>query len=239
MRSYLRDKGDPTEGVTVRALVPVNLRPMDKAYKLGNQFGLVFLDLPIGIENPVERLYAVRANMNALKGSYQPVLALGLLAAMGSGPRMLQEALLTALARNATAVMTNVPGPQQPLYMAGAPIESLMFWVPQSGDIGIGVSIISYSGAVHFGLVSDRGLCPDPEKVIAHFPREFEKLVLTTLMAPWPSDAPLSPEAAARAVASRPSERQAAGGGARHAAKGTAKPTARRRRGTSASLARG
>ncbi len=53
----------------MRALVPVNLRPIEKAYKLGNQFGLVFLDLPIGIENPVERLYAVRANMNALKGS--------------------------------------------------------------------------------------------------------------------------------------------------------------------------
>ena len=53
----------------IRALVPVNLRPLEKAYRLGNQFGLVFLDLPIGIENPVERLYAVRANMNALKGS--------------------------------------------------------------------------------------------------------------------------------------------------------------------------
>ena len=99
----------------MRALVPVNLRPLEKAYQLGNQFGLVFLDLPIGIENPIERLYAVRANMRALKGSYQPVLALGLLAAMGAGPKVLQEALLTALARNATAVMTNVPGPQKPL----------------------------------------------------------------------------------------------------------------------------
>src|SRR5690606_24051519 len=52
---YLRDKGDDTDGVTLRALVPVNLRPIEKAYRLGNQFGLVFLDLPIGIENPVER----------------------------------------------------------------------------------------------------------------------------------------------------------------------------------------
>ena len=69
LRGYLVDKGDDVDGVMLRALVPVNLRPMEKAYKLGNQFGLVFLDLPIGIENPVERLYAVRANMNALKGS--------------------------------------------------------------------------------------------------------------------------------------------------------------------------
>ena len=76
---------------------------MEKAYQLGNQFGLVFLDLPIGIENPIERLYAVRANMHALKGSYQPILALGLLAAMGAGPKLLQDPLLQALARNATA----------------------------------------------------------------------------------------------------------------------------------------
>ena len=71
----------------IRALVPVNLRPIEKAYKLGNQFGLVFLDLPLGVANPIERLYAVRDNMDALKGSYQPVLALGILAAMGAGPR--------------------------------------------------------------------------------------------------------------------------------------------------------
>ena len=193
LRRYLVDKGDDVAGVMLRALVPVNLRPMEKAYKLGNQFGLVFLDLPIGIENPVERLYAVRANMNALKGSYQPVLALGLLAAMGSGPKALQDVLLQALARNATAVMTNVPGPQEPLFLAGARIDSMMFWVPQSGDIGMGVSILSYNGAVQFGLITDRGLCPDPERVSARFGEEFEKLVLATLMAPWPRDGDLDP----------------------------------------------
>ena len=111
------------------------------------------------------------------------MLALGLLAAMGTGPKVLQDTLLSILARNATAVMTNVPGPQQPLYLAGGRIESLMFWVPQSGDIGMGVSIISYDGAVQFGVITDRGLCPDPERVIARFGAEFEKLVLTTLMA--------------------------------------------------------
>ena len=131
---------------------------------------------------------------------YTPVLALGLLAAMGSGPKMLQETLLSILARNASAVMTNVPGPQQPLYLAGGRIDSLMFWVPQSGDIGVGVSIISYDDAVQFGVVTDRGLCPDPERVIARFHSEFEKLVLTTLMSPWPRDGELDPAVAAAAV---------------------------------------
>jgi diacylglycerol O-acyltransferase len=200
LRGYIAAKGDSVDGVMLRALVPVNLRPLEKAYKLGNQFGLVFLDLPIGVENPVERLYAVRANMNALKGSYQPVLALGLLAAMGTGPKLLQDTLLNILARNATAVMTNVPGPQQSLYLAGGRIDSLMFWVPQAGDIGMGVSIISYDEKVQFGVVTDRALCPDPEHVIARFGAEFEKLVLTTLMSPWPRDGDLDPRVAAESV---------------------------------------
>ncbi len=200
LRSYLIEKGDDVADVMLRALVPVNLRPVEKAYKLGNQFGLVFLDLPIGIENPIERLYAVRANMNALKGSFQPVLALGLLAAMGSGPKALQDVLLQALARNGSAVMTNVPGPQQPLYLAGAGIDSMMFWVPQSGDIGVGVSIISYNGAVQFGVIADRTLCPDPGRVTMRFGAEFEKLVLTTLMALWPRDGDLDPDEAAAAT---------------------------------------
>jgi diacylglycerol O-acyltransferase / wax synthase len=200
LRGYLADKGDDVEGVMVRALVPINLRPMEKAYKLGNRFGVVFLELPIGIENPVERLYAVRANMAALKGSLQPLLTLGLLAAAGAGPKMLQDQLVTVLARNATAVMTNVPGPQQPLYMAGGKIERFLFWVPQSGNVGMGVSILSYNDEVQFGLITDRGLCPDPERVIARFRPEFEKLALTTLMAGWPRDGDLDPEVAAAAV---------------------------------------
>lgn len=200
IRRYLAEKGDAVARVTLRALVPVNLRPMEDACQLGNRFGLVFLDLPIGIENPVERLYAVRANMHALKGSYQPILAMGVLAAMGAGPKALQEALLHALSRKASAVMTNVPGPQQPLYLAGAKIDTLMFWVPQSGNIGMGVSILSYDGAVQFGLLTDRGLCPDPERIIARFGAEFDTLLLTTLMAPWPRDGNLDPDEAAVAA---------------------------------------
>ena len=200
LRAYLAGRGDAVEGVVIRALVPVNLRPPSEAHRLGNKFGLVFLELPIGIANPVERLYAVRANMRALKGSYQPVIALGILAAMGAGPQVLQEQLLTMLAKNATAVMTNVPGPQQPLFFAGARIERLMFWVPQSGDIGMGVSIMTYAGEVQFGLITDKALCPDPEHVIENFAPEFEKLALATLMAPWPWHEPPSAEEMERTV---------------------------------------
>jgi WS/DGAT/MGAT family acyltransferase len=198
LRRYLVAHGDPVEGVVIRALVPVNLRPVEQAKHLGNHFGLVFLPLPVGIENPIERLYAVRAAMNDLKGSQQPLLALALLAAVGMGPKLLQDQMLDTLSKNASAVMTNVPGPQQPLYLAGSRIDSMMFWVPQSGDIGMGVSILSYDQKVHFGLVTDRKLLPDPENVIAFFAPEFTQLLYATLLSPWEGE--LSPEDLARLV---------------------------------------
>lgn len=182
---YLRDKGEDPDGKEIRAMVPVNLRPLEKAYQLGNKFGLVPLVLPIGIANPVERLYAVRARMAELKGSFQPIMAFGLLSIAGLLIKPVQHAMLNIFARKATAVMTNVPGPAQPLKFCGSEVERVMFWVPQSGDIGMGVSILTYAGRVQFGLITDEGLCPDPEAIIANFAPEFEKLLMLALMLPW------------------------------------------------------
>jgi diacylglycerol O-acyltransferase / wax synthase len=183
--AYLRGKGDDPTGQEIRAMVPVNLRPIEKAYQLGNRFGLVPLVLPIGIDHPVKRVYAVNARMNELKGSYQPLLAFGVLAVAGLLIKPVQEALLGLFAKKATAVMTNVPGPAQPLKFCGRTLEQVMFWVPQSGDIGMGVSILSYGGGVQFGLITDDVLCPDPQDIIARFAPEFDKLLLLALMAPW------------------------------------------------------
>ena len=89
---------------------------------------------------------------------------LGILGLAGICPKPVQEQMLDLLANKATAVMTNVPGPQQPLYLAGARLESIMFWVPQSGDIGMGVSILSYNGRVQFGLITDAGSSRTPKR---------------------------------------------------------------------------
>ena len=186
LRDYLVERGDPVaEDLQVRAVIPVNLRPPDQAAGLGNFFGLVFLALPVGVADPLERLREVRRRMDELKASYQPILALGLLGALGLGPNLVQQPLLDMLSRKASAVMTNVPGPRQPLYLGGARIAEMMFWVPQSGEIGLGVSILSYNDRVHFGLVADRKLIDDPEAIVERFPGEFEKLLLATLMSPW------------------------------------------------------
>ena len=185
LRGYLADKGDAVEGVEIRALVPVNLRRPQDQGQLGNRFGLVALELPVGIENPLARLYATRDRMLALKDSMQAPLTLAILGAVGMAPKIAQAKVLDLLASKATAVMTNVPGPQQALYVAGARLRQPLFWVPQSGDIGMGVSILSYDNRVQFGLITDKGLVPDPEQVVARFASEFEKLLMLVLMEPW------------------------------------------------------
>jgi len=182
---YLCDRGDDPTGQEIRAMVPVNLRPLDQAWQLGNKFGLAPLVLPIGIHNPIERVYAVRRRMSELKGSYQPLLAFAVLAIAGLMIKPVQDAILNLFAKKATAVMTNVPGPAKPLIFCGSTIRQTMFWVPASGHIGVGVSILSYAGGVQFGLITDAKLCPDPRAIIERFQPEFDKLLLVTLMLPW------------------------------------------------------
>ena len=166
-------------------MVPVNLRPLDEAYKLGNRFGLAPVVLPIGLENPVERVYEVRRRMRELKGSLQPLLAFGLLAVAGLLIKPAQDALLNLFSRKTTAVMTNVPGPREKLRFLGSTLEQSLFWVPQSGSVGLGVSILSYGGGVQFGVITDTQLCSDPQNIINGFEPEFAKLSLLTLMLPW------------------------------------------------------
>jgi WS/DGAT/MGAT family acyltransferase len=185
LRDYMLERGADIDGITLRATVPVNLRPLEHAKKLGNHFGLVFLDLPVGEPNPIRRLEFVAECMNQLKTSRQAIVAFGLLAALGMAPTAVQSIALEMFSRKATAVATNVPGPQQPLYMAGCTLKEMMFWVPQTGSIGIGISIMSYNGRVHFGLIADAKLIPDPDAVIRRFGPEFDKLLYLSLMGDW------------------------------------------------------
>jgi WS/DGAT/MGAT family acyltransferase len=194
LRAYLVERGEQVDGLTIRASVPVNLRPENKLDKLGNYFGLVFLPLPIGVANPIERVYEVKRRMEEIKGGYDAIITLGLLSVVGSLPNMVEQPAIEFFSTKSTAVMTNVPGPKEPIFMAGAKVQDLQFWVPQSGEIGMGVSILSYNDRVNFGVMTDKKLVPDPQTIIARFGSEFEKLVLATLM--HTLDGPPDPELA-------------------------------------------
>ncbi|MDW8479722.1 MAG: WS/DGAT domain-containing protein [Xanthomonadales bacterium] len=227
LRRYLLDSGFDPAGLAIRATVPVNLRPLEHARRLGNHFGLVFLELPVGEENPVARLERVAAGMRELKGSRQALLAFGLLGALGMGPAALQRPALELLSRKATVVATNVPGPQQPLYLAGARIADIMFWVPQSGSIGVGLSILSYDGQVRFGVIGDRNCLPAPRAVVERFRPELECLLHLALLEDWSR-----PVTAADAEAWRPllaGAERAERRGPRSAAKAGESRAARRR----------
>jgi WS/DGAT/MGAT family acyltransferase len=185
LRAYFEQKGETVREVEVRAMIPVNLRTAKDEGTLGNRFGLGTLSLPLHEGNPFARLFMVRERMNELKSSYQPPLTLGILAAVGHAPKILQEQFLDILAAKASTVMTNVPGPKQPLYLAGSCLDQCMFWVPQSGDIGIGVSILSYNDSVQFSLITDHHFVPDPETITPLFAAEFDKMMLALLMLDW------------------------------------------------------
>jgi WS/DGAT/MGAT family acyltransferase len=179
---HLREQGFDTRDLRVRASVPVNLREADEPLSLGNRFGLVFVELALGLANPLQRLQATHDAMAALKGSLQPPMSLMSLGLMGMLPAAAQGPLVELFSRKATAVVSNVPGPQAPLYMCGQRVTEMYFWVPQSGSIGLGISILSYAGQVHFGMIADRTIVSSPARVVDRFPAEFEKLLLATVV---------------------------------------------------------
>jgi len=156
--------------------VPVNLRAMSQAHELGNQFGLVFLELPLGLEEPLDRLFAVRSRMQAIKKSPEAPIVFQLLRVAGAAPRAVFDALVELFGKKATAVVTNVMGPREPITFAGAPLAQGMFWVPCAARLGMGVSLLSYAGKVWMGLQTDAQLVPDPARLLAHFADEVETL---------------------------------------------------------------
>jgi len=176
LRRYLDHKGKPARGLNFRAAMPVNLRSLDDMSDLGNQFGLIFLSLPVGIDDPVERLAELHRRSVALKRSAEPIVVYGILKMLGMVPLAVQRMVVKIFAAKTTAVMTNVPGPREELYLAGKAVREIFFWVPQSGRVGLGISIFSYAGHVRLGLASDTGLVPDPELIVEGFHEEFEEL---------------------------------------------------------------
>ena len=176
MGRYLASNGKSVDDLNVRPLIPVNLRPPGSRLTMGNKFGLVFLSLPLGIEDPVERLRELKLRMDALKNTSEPIVAFGILGLIGMMPDRLEDVVVDIFGAKGTVVMTNVPGPRQQLYFAGAGIDNMMFWVPQSGRLGIGISILSYNGKVMIGVATDTGLIPDPEAVVASFHAELAAL---------------------------------------------------------------
>jgi len=177
IHAFLRASQTPLPETGIRVAVPFNLRPLNQPItRLGNQFGLVLVPLPVQTLCPRERFRVVQQHMADLKQSYQAQVSYGLLDILGRGPHLLERRALEMLSRRASAVLTNVPGPEEPLYLCGSRLRQPMFWVPQTGDVGIGLSIFSYAGQVQFGIIIDRELMASPEGMAAAFADAFHEI---------------------------------------------------------------
>lgn len=173
LRHHLLAEGEDPSGFDMRTVIPVNLRSERELARLGNHFGLVFLDLPLHLEDPVERFRTVKARMDRLKRSPEALVLMQLMRIVGGAPRWVEDLVVAILGSRSTAVMTNVPGPRETRWFAGEPIRAILAWVPASGELGLGVSVFSYAGEVRLGLAADAGLLPRPEQVLDRFPDEL------------------------------------------------------------------
>jgi diacylglycerol O-acyltransferase / wax synthase len=185
LRTYLEHRDSLVDDI--RAAVPFNLRPLDEPLPrdLGNRFGVVVLSLPVGLADRHARLAEVRRRMEAIKSSPEGVVTYGILSVTGMTPAQVEKVVVEVLLSKASLVLTNVPGPTRPVYLAGTKVAGVMPWVPASGTLPLGVSIMSYDGKVTVGVYADARLVPDPEVLVEAFDHEIAELLR--------EDAPLTP----------------------------------------------
>jgi diacylglycerol O-acyltransferase / wax synthase len=176
LRRYMLDHDGPV--VELHAIVPFNLHPLDEPIprSLGNRFGLVFLALPVDLAEPRERLRELKRRMDEIKDSHEGPLVYAILGAVGLTPPQVEKQIVDLFSSKGSAVMTNVPGPREPVYVAGVPVRAVLVWAPTSGSVGMSVSIFSYRGEVTIGLMVDAALVPEPQQIIDALGPELDEL---------------------------------------------------------------
>lgn len=180
-RRYLVENGeDVPDDLDLRCAVPVNLKPLEeRTEELGNYFGLGFLELPVGVEDPQERMEVIQDRTGMLKQGTEAYLMYLALSVVGALPRFMQYLIMKRFHNRMTAAVTNVPGPKEAIEFAGKEVSDIKFWVPRSEDIGVGISIFSYDGGVSVGVAADESLVSEPDRLADAFNQEMEAILET------------------------------------------------------------
>jgi diacylglycerol O-acyltransferase / wax synthase len=173
LRQYLLGRGATPP--RVRGIVPVNLRPPSEPVdeEHGNYFGLVFVELALDVADREARVVAVKREMDRIKASKEAVVSLAIMNVLGRAPAAVDHVADELFARKGSLVITNVPGPREPLAIAGRRIKDIFFWAPHPG-LGLGVSIMSYAGNLRLGVRTDAAIEPEPDKLVALLESEIE-----------------------------------------------------------------
>ncbi len=176
---HMRLHGADTDGVVLKAMVPVSVRADVERGALGNRVAAMWAPLPVGVLDPIQRLLEISNAMQEVKESGQAVGAQVLTEMSGFAPPtiMAQAARLQARQRLFNVVVTNVPGPQVPLYMLGRELDAIFPMVPLAENTALGIAIMSYNGQLNFGLVSDFDALPDVEALAEELRLSIAELV--------------------------------------------------------------
>jgi diacylglycerol O-acyltransferase len=163
---------------SVNWMIPVNLKPLDLTLpeQLGNAFALVQLELPTGIADPLAVLDVVKHRMGRIKDGHEAALTFRLQEIISGLNDVLYRATVDLLANRAVGVLTNVPGPPMPVYVAGQLVEGMVGWAPVSGDQPMSFTIYSYDNKVFVGIACDADLVPDHEQIVDGFAAAFHRL---------------------------------------------------------------
>lgn len=179
LRRYLKGRGETLDFLDLRVVVPFNMRTAETAL-LSNHIGMVLFPMPVGIEDPRQRFKAIKGRMDALKESRDSNMIYGLLNSRVFSIPMAENIVVDMISSKASMLVTNVPGPQMEIYIAGRALKSMIFWVPQPAGWGLGLSIFSYNGSIVLGVAADAGLVPDPDAIAAAFLEEFRAMQALT-----------------------------------------------------------
>lgn len=179
LRRWLRGRGVSIDGLELRALVPVSIRAADEHGELGNRIAAVRGPLPVGIEDPVERLRRVREGMADVKSSKQALGAEVIARFNDFAPPTLlaQASRLNFSTRLFNLIVTNVPGPQLPLYVLGRELEDVFPVAFLPDDHALAIAIMSYNGAIDFGLLADYDSIEDVGEIAAGIAETIDELL--------------------------------------------------------------
>ncbi len=196
-RDYLRLRGVRPEDLEFRIQAPVSVRSEDEKGRLGNRVSGWVLTLPLGEEDPRRQLAAIQATTRDLKESKQALGVEMMMTAMGEMPTALLSLGMQAASGTINSLVTNVPGPQFPLYLQGARMLAMYPQVPLLLNLGLGLALISYDGKVCWGFNADPKLVPDLEAFIAAI-RSSQARVLATAHPAAANEAESEPAASPR-----------------------------------------
>jgi WS/DGAT/MGAT family acyltransferase len=191
---YLRLHGEATDDLILKAMVPVSVRADVERGALGNRVAAMWARLPVGLIDPVQRLLTISREMDGIKDSRQAVGAQVLTELTGFAPPtiMAQAARLQARQRMFNLVVTNVPGPQSPLYLLGRMLHAMFPMVPLAENQALGIAIMSYNGQLNFGLNADYDALADLEALADELRASIAELVAAAGESPGTNSGPTS-----------------------------------------------